>query len=98
MLGDVLVDAGGDQLLHAELDLALLGVDGQHLRLDDLSGAQHVLRMIDALVGADLADVDQSLDAFGDLNECAEVHQLGDGAFDLRTDGKFAASRPTTDR
>ena len=65
VLGDVLVDAGGDELLHAELDLALLGVDGEDLRLDDLAGAEHVIGVVDALVGADLADVDQALDAVG---------------------------------
>ena len=90
VLGDVLVDAGGDELLHAELDLALFSVDGQHLRLHDLAGAQHVLRMIDAAVGDDLADVHEAFDALGDLHECAEVHDLGDGPFDLRADGEFA--------
>ena len=67
------------------------GVDGEHLRLDDLAGAEHVLGMIDALVGADFADVDQAFDAFGELHEGAELHDLGDGAFDLRADGEFAA-------
>ena len=72
MLGDVLVDAGGNQLLHAELDLALFRRDAEHLRFDDLAGAQHILRMIDAFIGADLADVDEAFDAFGDLDERAE--------------------------
>ena len=44
VLGDVLVDAGGNELLHAELDLALFRRDAEHLRLDDLADAQHVLR------------------------------------------------------
>ena len=90
VLGDVLVDAGGNQLLHAELDLALFRRDAEHLRFDDLADAQHVLGMIDALVGADLADVDEAFDAFGDLDESAEGHDLGDGTFDLGADGKFA--------
>ena len=42
------------------------------------------------LVGADFADVDEAFDAFGDLHEGAEVHELGDGAFDLRADGELA--------
>ena len=46
--------------------------------------------MIDALVGADFADVDQAFDAFGDLDKGAEGHDLGDRAFDLRADGKLA--------
>ena len=90
VLGDVLVDAGGNQLLHAEFDLALFRGDAEDLRLDDLAGAQHVLRMIDALVGADLADVDEAFDAVGDLNERAERHDLGNGAFDLGADREFA--------
>jgi len=40
--------------------------------------------MIDTLVGTDLTDVDEAFDAVGDLNERAEWHDLGDGAFDLR--------------
>ena len=60
MFCDVLVDAGGNQLLHAEFNLALLWCDAEHLRFDHLAGAQHILRMIDALVGANLADVDEA--------------------------------------
>ena len=67
------------------------GVDGENERLDELAFAQHVARMIDAAVGDDLADVDEAVDALGDLNEGAEVHDLGDGAFDLRADGKLCA-------
>ena len=58
--------------------------------LDALAVAQHVARMIEAAVGDDLADVDEAVDAFGDLHECAEVHDLRDGAFDLRADGESA--------
>ena len=42
VFGKVFVDAGGDELLHAEPHLAFLEVDGEHLRLDDLADAQHV--------------------------------------------------------
>jgi hypothetical protein len=34
--------------------------------------------------------VDQAFNAIGELNEGAEVHELGDRAFDLRADGEFA--------
>ena len=78
------------QLLHAEFDLALLGRDAEYLCFDDLARAQHFLGMIDALVGADLAYVDEAFNSFSDLNECAKRHDLGDWAFDLRADGKFA--------
>ena len=88
MLGDVLVDLGGDEDLHAELDLALFRVDSQDLRLDDLPRAQHIRGVVQAALGCDLADVDQALDAVRQLHKSAEVHQLGDGAFDLRADGK----------
>jgi hypothetical protein len=90
VLGDVLVDAGGDQLLHGELDLALFGIDSQNQGLDALAFAHHVARMVDAAVGDDLADVHEAVDTLGDLNESAEVHDLGDGAFDLRAGGKLA--------
>ena len=43
VLGDVFVEAGGNELLHAQPHLALLEVDGEHLRLDNLSDSQHVL-------------------------------------------------------
>src|SRR5205814_9782309 len=82
----VFVDAGGHQLLHAELHLALFGVDGQHLRFDHLPGAQHIGGMIEAAFDSDLADVDEALNPFADLHECAEVHELCDWPLDLRTD------------
>ncbi len=81
---------GGNELLHAELDLALFGVDGEDLRFDDLARAQHIGGVVDAAVGDDFADVDEAFDAVGELHERAEVHQLGDGALDLRADGEVA--------
>ncbi len=76
----------GIKLLHAELDLALFRRDAQHLSFDNLADAQHILRMIDALFGADLADVNQTLDTVSDLYKGAECHDLGDRTFDLRAD------------
>src|SRR5271157_2969195 len=89
VLGDVLVDAGGDELLHGEFDLAFFNVDGEDLRLDHLADAEKILGMIDALFGADFADVDQAFDAVDELHEGAEVHEPGDGAFDLGADGEL---------
>ena len=89
MLVEVLVEAGGDELLHAQLNLSLLSVDSEHLRLNRLAGPQDVLRMVDALVGADFADVDQPLNAFGDLHEGAELGNTDHRALDGRTDGKL---------
>ena len=73
-----------------EFDLVLFEVDGQDLRLDDLAGAEKVGGMVEAAVGDDLADVDQALDSIRNLNEGAEVHQLGDRAFYLGADWEFA--------
>src|ERR1035438_4615581 len=90
VLGDVFVDLGGDELLDAELDLALFGVDGQDLRFDDLAHAQHFRGMVEAALGGDLADVDQALDTVGKLDEGSEVHQLGDGALNHGAGGEGA--------
>src|SRR5580692_9454361 len=46
--------------------------------------------MIDAAISDDFADVDETFHSFGDLNKGAEVHDLGDGAFDLRAGRKSA--------
>src|ERR1035441_5635553 len=88
VLGDVFVDLGGDELLHAELDLALFRVNGQDLRLDDLPLAQHFRGVVEAALGGDLADVDQAFDAVGQLDEGSEVHQFGDGPLNLGADGE----------
>src|SRR5262249_21105438 len=66
---------GRDQLLHAEPQAALFGVDFEHLRLHHLVHLEDVLRMVDALLGADVADVDHALHAFGHLHEGAELLQ-----------------------
>ncbi len=90
MLGDVLVDRGRDQLLHAEADLALAGIDGKNLRLDRLAFAEYFGWMVKSAVGDDLADVDHALNALGDLDEGAEGHELRHRALHLRADGKLA--------
>ena len=65
-------------------------VDGEDLGFDDLAGAKHVGGVVEATVGGDFADVNEAFDAFGDLHEGSEVHELGDGALDLRADGEVA--------
>jgi hypothetical protein len=89
VFGNVLVNAGGDELLHAQLDLALLGIDGQHQRLDHLPRAQHVAGMIDAAVGDNLAHMHQAFNAVRKLHKRAKVHDLGNGAFNLRALGEL---------
>ena len=58
-----------------------LGVEADDLELEDLALVDHVARMGDALV-AQLADVDQALEALADADEGAEVHELRDRAVD----------------
>src|ERR1035437_3483772 len=89
VLGDIFVEAGGNQLPHAETQTALLDIEFEHLRLDYLPGVQHVLGMIDALLGADIAHVDHALDALGHLHERAELLDAGHRALDHRAHGKF---------
>ena len=88
VLFEELIKAGGDELFHAELDLSLLGVEGEHLRFDDFADAHDILRMVHVLVGNHLADVDEAFDAFGQFNEGAELHQACDLAFNGGTDGE----------
>ncbi len=54
-----------------------------------LAGAQDVLWALDALFGADLADVDHAFDAFCDLHEGSELGEAGDGAFDYGAYGQL---------
>src|SRR5215469_252988 len=88
MLGDVFIDTSRHQLLDAQLHLALLGIDSEHERLDDLADAQNFCRLADPLFGADLADVDHSFHAFGKLHEGAEFHQARYRTFDFRSHRK----------
>src|SRR5579863_2525297 len=87
--GDVFLDAGGDQLLHPQFQPPLLGVDFEYLRFHRLPDLQQVLRVIDALFGAHVADVNHAFDAFGELNESAEFGEAGDWTFDRRTHGEL---------
>ena len=65
---------------------ALLAVDVHHLGAHDLARLQNILRMIDALLRADFADVNHAFDAFGKLHERAELGDAGDRTFDHRAD------------
>ncbi len=63
-------------------ELTLFAVDVEDLGLDDLADAEDVGGVVEALFGGDLGDVDEAFDAFGDLDEGAELGDAGDGAFD----------------
>src|SRR5207253_44419 len=64
--------------------------DGEQLRFDHLADAKHVARVVDALFGAHIADVNHAFDALGDLNKRAKLRQVRHRAFDHRAHGKFA--------
>src|ERR1700743_1019760 len=91
---DVLVF--GDSL-HRQADTALL-VDFENLDLDDVAFLQLVRDLLDALAG-DLRDVDETVLARHDRDECTEVHQLGNLALvdaarlDVRNDLLDALAR-----
>ena len=78
MFGDVFVQAARNQLLHAQPQLPFLGIDREHLSLDQLSNLHHFLGMVDALLGAQVADVNHAFNALGKLHKCAE---LGDAKY-----------------
>src|SRR5438445_766042 len=63
--------------LDRQADLALCTVGVEHLDLHSLARRQHRARILDVLV-ADLADVDETLDALLQLHEGAEVENLED--------------------
>ena len=89
VLGDVLVGAGGLKLLDAEAYAAPGLVHFDHQRLDHLTQLERVLRMIDALLGGDVADVDHPLDAFGQLDKRSELGQAGDASLGDGADWEF---------
>ena len=89
MFGDVFIQTGRNQLLHAKAQLPLFQIQFEHLGLYHLPKFQHVLRMLDALLRTDLADVHHALNAFGKLHEGAELGDAGDRTFDHRARRKF---------
>ena len=72
----------GLQLLHAQREAAFVGLDRQHDGLHLVALLQDFRRMLDALGPAQVADVDQAVDAVFDLDEGAEVGEVADLAFD----------------
>ncbi len=61
-----------------------LVIDREHGRFDLLAHRHHLFGMIDAAIGAELADVDEPLDAGRDLDERTERLQPRHGAGDAR--------------
>src|SRR5262249_41621906 len=81
-----LIEARRHELLHPETQAAFRRIDFEHLRLHHLADLEDVLRMIDALLRADIADVHHAFDAFGDLHERAELLDAGDWSLDDRAE------------
>ena len=76
-----LFDWGLFQGFHAQLDLALLAVDSQHLDLDFIAFFYDIGRVLDVIVGH-LADVHQPGTLSADIDKGAEFLQAGDFALD----------------
>ena len=80
---EVFPDVGGE-LLEAERQALVLGVDAEHHRLDDITLLEHFARVLDALAPRHVRDVDQAVDVFFDFHERTELGQVTDLALDLR--------------
>src|SRR5208282_5628018 len=78
-------------LLDAEREAAVLHVDLQDFGFDILAFAQSLARMLGFVGPADVADVDQALDAFLDFHERAEIRHAADAAGDEGTERIFIA-------
>src|SRR6185503_15961394 len=61
MLSDVLINAGGLKLLQSQPDAPLAAIHLENHRAHRLPRFQDFLRMIDALLRADVADVNHAL-------------------------------------
>ncbi len=72
----------GEGLLEAERDAALFGLDGEDDGVDAVALLEHVAGVADLFAPGHLGDVNEAFDAGLDLDECAEVHEAGDGAGD----------------
>src|ERR1700751_1076779 len=89
MLLEILVQVSRNQLLHTQLHLPLFQVYGENLSSDDLSCLKHVLWVVNAFFGADLADVHQSLDTLCHLHKGSKLCWSCDRTLDDRTGGKL---------
>src|SRR5205085_2358249 len=76
-------------LLDAERDAAIFGIDLENLRGDGLAFLEDFVRILDALGPADVTDVDEALDALFELDEDAVVDDADDLAFYFAACGIF---------
>src|SRR5262249_9348296 len=82
VLGEVFIQSGGNQLLHAQAHLPLVLIDRQHLGLNGLAKPEDVLRMMDVLARADLAHVHHPFYSLRELHKRAELGNAGHGPLD----------------
>ena len=75
------------QLLHAERDAAVAGIDAEDDGVDLVAGLDQLRRMLHALGPGHLGDVNESLDSLLELDERAVVGDREDAAADLCADG-----------
>ena len=88
----------GTQLLQTQPQTALLAIVLEHDGAHHLADFQFVLRMIDALLVHDVADMNHAFDIFGHLHERAELLELRNRPFDDRADRDTSSPRHPTDR
>src|ERR1700722_1867861 len=76
-----------EQLLHAERDAAVVGVDGENDSLDLVAGLDHLRRMLHPLGPSHLGDVDQAFNALLQFDEGAVIGDAEDAAAHARANG-----------
>src|SRR5476651_1798357 len=82
---EVVPDVGGE-LLQAERQALVLGVDVQHHRFHDVALLQDLRRVLDAFAPRHVGDVNEAVDLLFHFDERAELRQVADLAADLRAD------------
>ena len=86
VVGEELVPHVRGELLEAERQPLVLGVDVEHDRLDLVALLQDLGRVLHPLGPGHVGDVDEAVDALLDLDERAEIGEVADAADDLRAD------------
>src|SRR4051812_43291304 len=86
MLLEELVPDIGLELLQAQRQALVLGVDVEHHRLDAVALLQRFRGVLQALAPRHVGDVDQAVDALFDFDERTELGQVADLAGDRRAD------------
>ncbi len=89
VLRDVVIDRGRLELPHADADTALFPIDIEDNSAHGLPLRQFFLWMLEPLFIGDVGNVDHTLDPLSQLDEGAELGQVGDRAFDSRADGEL---------